>query len=92
MHNPFFSDRATYAKRLVPARMKEHRSYPLPPAPFEIFSKTPMEMRVIHKEEPPALSKGSVIPVVGIVAVTTAILIKAWTIIYEVIPTARRLP
>ena len=43
-------------------------------------------------EEPPALMKGSVMPVIGSSATTTPMLMNAWTHSHVVIPAARRAP
>lgn len=43
-------------------------------------------------EEPPALMNGSVIPVTGRMATTTAILMNAWMQSQAVIPAASRAP
>lgn len=46
-----------------------------------MFTRIPMPTIVKRTEEPPALTKGSGIPLVGIEAVTTATFIAAWRII-----------
>ena len=43
-------------------------------------------------DEPPALMKGSVIPVIGISATTTPMLMNAWTQIQVVMPAASSAP
>lgn len=43
-------------------------------------------------DEPPALMNGSVIPVTGMRATTTAMLMNAWMHSQAVIPTASRAP
>ena len=48
---------------------------------FAMFTRIPTPTIVKRTEEPPALTKGSGIPFVGIEAVTTATFIAAWRII-----------
>ena len=53
-------------------------------------SRMPTAARLIDSDEPPALMNGKVIPVIGIRATTTAMLMNAWTHSQAVIPAARR--
>lgn len=52
----------------------------------------PTAASVIESDEPPALMKGSVIPVTGMSETTTAMLMNAWIAIQEVTPAASRPP
>ena len=52
----------------------------------------PMPTMQVTKDEPPRLMKGKTIPVNGMVPVTTAMLIRAWNVIQQVMPTANRPP
>jgi hypothetical protein len=52
----------------------------------------PTAAKLIVSEEPPALTNGRVIPVIGRRATTTPILMKAWTQSQVVMPAARRAP
>ena len=56
------------------------------------MSNTPIAASEIVKEEPPKLTKGSGIPVVGSVMVTADMFIKAWKVIHVVMPVATRSP
>ena len=52
----------------------------------------PTAARLMVSEEPPALMKGSVMPVIGTSATTTPMLIRAWKVIQAVTPAASRPP
>ena len=52
----------------------------------------PTAARLIDSDDPPALMNGRVIPVIGIRATTTAMLMNAWTHSQAVIPAARSDP
>ena len=52
----------------------------------------PTAAKLIVSEEPPALMKGKVIPVIGRSATTTPILMNAWTHSPVVMPAASRAP
>ena len=49
-------------------------------------------MKLTTSDEPPALTKGSVIPVTGMSETTTPMLMKAWMQIHVVIPAAMSAP
>lgn len=57
-----------------------------------MFSNSPTAASETDNEEPPKLTKGSGIPVVGRVRVTAAMLTKAWKISQVVIPVASSKP
>ena len=52
----------------------------------------PTAAKLIVSDEPPALMKGSVMPVIGRSETTTPMLMNAWTQIQAVIPAAIRAP
>lgn len=52
----------------------------------------PTAARLIVSEEPPALMKGSVMPVMGRSATTTPMLMRAWSVTHVVMPAARSPP
>ena len=52
----------------------------------------PTAAKLMMSDEPPALMKGSVIPVTGMSETTTAMLMNAWRLIQAVIPAASRPP
>ncbi len=52
----------------------------------------PTAARLMVSDEPPALMNGSVMPVTGISATTTPILMNAWMQSQAVIPAASRAP
>jgi hypothetical protein len=52
----------------------------------------PTAARLIVSDEPPALMKGSVMPVIGSSETTTPTLMMAWTVIQVVIPAASSPP
>jgi hypothetical protein len=58
----------------------------------EIERRIPTAARLIVSEDPPALMKGRVIPVIGNRATTTPMLMNAWTHSQVVIPAASRAP
>lgn len=58
----------------------------------EIDSSTPTAAKLMVSDDPPALMNGSVIPVTGTSATTTAMLMKAWMHSHAVIPAARSAP
>lgn len=55
-----------------------------------IESRIPIAARLMVSAEPPALMNGSGMPVTGRSAVTTIMLMSAWTMIQVVIPQASR--
>lgn len=52
----------------------------------------PTAAKLMMSDEPPALMNGSVIPVTGRIATTTATLMNAWMHSHPVIPAASRAP
>ena len=58
----------------------------------EIDNRIPTAARLIESDEPPALMNGRVIPVIGIRATTTPMLMKAWMHSQAVMPPASRAP
>lgn len=58
----------------------------------EIASRIPTAAKLTTSDVPPALTNGSVMPVTGISATTTAMLTKAWKHSQIVIPAASRAP
>ena len=52
----------------------------------------PTAARLMVRDEPPALMNGSVIPVTGINATTTPMLMNAWMQSQAVMPAARSAP
>jgi hypothetical protein len=58
----------------------------------EIDSSTPAAAKLTSSDEPPALMNGSVMPVTGSSATTTAMLMNAWKHSQAVIPAASRAP
>ncbi len=52
----------------------------------------PTAAKLMSSDEPPSETNGSVIPVTGTIARTTAMLMSAWRQIQVVIPAARRPP
>ena len=55
-------------------------------------SRIPAAAKLMISEEPPALMNGSVMPVTGSSATTTAMLMNAWKHSQAVMPTARSAP
>ena len=55
-------------------------------------SSTPAAAKLTRSEEPPALMNGSVMPVTGSSATTTATLMNAWKHSQAVMPAASRAP
>ena len=55
-------------------------------------SRIPAAAKLTSSDEPPALMNGSVIPVTGSSATTTAMLMNAWMHSHPVIPAASRAP
>ena len=55
-------------------------------------SRTPAAAKLTSSDEPPALMNGSVMPVTGRRATTTAMLMKAWKHSQAVIPAASSAP
>ena len=58
----------------------------------EIDSRIPIAAKLIVRDEPPALMNGRVMPVTGISATTTAMLMNAWRHSHAVIPAASSAP
>ena len=58
----------------------------------EIDNRMPAAAKLTSSEEPPALMNGSVIPVTGRSATTTAMLMNAWKHNQAVIPAASSAP
>ena len=58
----------------------------------EMESRIPTAAKLTTSDEPPALMNGSVIPVTGRSATTTAMLTKAWKHSQAVIPAASSAP
>ena len=58
----------------------------------EIDSSTPTAAKLIVSDDPPALMNGSVMPVTGTSATTTAMLMKAWMHSQAVMPAASSAP
>ena len=58
----------------------------------EIDNSTPTAAKLMVSDDPPALMNGSVMPVTGISATTTAMLMKAWMHSQAVMPAARSAP
>lgn len=58
----------------------------------EIDSRIPAAAKLMMSDEPPALMNGSVIPVTGSSATTTAMLMNAWSTSQAVIPAATSAP
>ena len=55
-------------------------------------SRIPTAAKLTTSDEPPALTNGSVMPVMGSRLTTTPMLMKAWTSSQAVIPVASRPP
>jgi hypothetical protein len=55
-------------------------------------SSTPAAAKLTSSDEPPALMNGSVMPVTGSSATTTAMLMNAWKHSHAVIPAASSAP
>ena len=58
----------------------------------EIERRIPIAAKLMMSDEPPALMNGSVMPVTGTRATTTAMLMKAWRQSQAVMPAARSAP
>ena len=58
----------------------------------DIDRRIPTAAKLIVNDDPPALMNGSVMPVTGISATTTAMLMKAWRQSQAVIPAASNAP
>src|SRR4051812_48164795 len=58
----------------------------------DTFNKMPMPIRLTSSDEPPALTNGNGMPLVGINPRTTLMFTRAWTAIIVVSPTARNAP
>lgn len=58
----------------------------------EMDSRIPAAAKLTTSDEPPALMNGSVMPVTGNSATTTAMLMNAWKHSHAVIPAASRAP
>ena len=58
----------------------------------EIERRIPIAAKLMMSDEPPALMKGSVIPVIGTRVTTTPMLMNAWMHSQAVIPAARSAP
>ena len=58
----------------------------------EIDSRIPTAAKLTTRDEPPALTKGSVMPVIGTSTTTTPMLMNAWKTSQAVMPRASRAP
>ena len=58
----------------------------------EIDRRIPTAAKLTSSDEPPALTNGSVMPVIGSSTTTTPMLMKAWSVSQAVMPTASRAP
>ena len=58
----------------------------------EIERRIPIAAKLMMSDEPPALMKGSVIPVIGTRVTTTPMLMNAWMHSHAVIPAASSAP
>ena len=58
----------------------------------EIESRMPIAAKLMMRDEPPALMKGRVMPVIGTSVTTTAMLMNAWMHSQAVIPAASNAP
>ena len=65
---------------------------PLASVSREIDRRIPTAAKLTTSEEPPSLTKGSVMPVMGIKLSTTPILMSPWTASQAVMPVANRAP
>ena len=79
--------------RPAPGDQQPHRSTSLvSTVSREIDSRMPTAARLMVSDEPPALMNGSVMPVTGMSATTTPMLMKAWMQSQAVIPAASSAP
>ena len=58
----------------------------------EIERRIPTAAKLTTSDDPPSLTNGSVMPVRGISATTTAMLMNAWNVSQAVMPSASRAP